>query len=94
MMSYLLVLGLAALPAAGNFAGGLWAEWRPPSPRALNIALHAAAGIVLAVVAVEIMPRALDSLLDGRNRFSDWRRAVHGSGGSGQPPAVAGRGRR
>ncbi len=30
--------------------------------RALNIALHAAAGIVLAVVAVEVMPRALDSL--------------------------------
>lgn len=49
------------LPAAGNFAGGLLAEWRRPSPRGLNLALHAASGILFAVIAVEIMPRALAS---------------------------------
>jgi ZIP family zinc transporter len=53
------VLGLALLPALGNFAGGLLAERFPVSERLLNLALHAAAGIVLAVVAVELMPEAL-----------------------------------
>ncbi len=53
------VLGLALLPAAGNFAGGLVAEWCPPSKKMLNRALHAATGIILAVVAVEVMPEAL-----------------------------------
>lgn len=53
------VLGLALFPALGNFAGGLLAERFPVSQRSLNRALHAAAGIVLAVVAVELMPEAL-----------------------------------
>ena len=57
----LLVLGLALLPALGNFGGGLLAEWLRPSPIALNRALHAATGIILAVVAVEVMPQALQS---------------------------------
>lgn len=56
------VLALALLPAAGNFAGGLLAEWTRPSPRALNWALHAASGIVIAIVAVELVPRSLDNL--------------------------------
>lgn len=47
------------LPAIGNFVGGLVAEWLPTSRRALNWALHGAAGIVIAVVAVELMPEAL-----------------------------------
>jgi ZIP family zinc transporter len=54
-----MVLLLAALPAAGNLAGGLLSEWLKPSPHFLNRALHAAAGIILAVIAVEVMPRAL-----------------------------------
>ena len=57
-----LVIGLALLPAAGNFAGGLLAEWIRPSERILNKALHAAAGIIVAVVAVEVMPEALPVL--------------------------------
>ena len=57
----ILVLGLALLPAAGNFGGGILSEWLRPSDRALNRALHAAAGIILAVVAVEVMPEALRS---------------------------------
>ena len=55
----LTVLGLALLPAAGNFGGGLLAEWLRPSQSTLNRALHAAAGIILAVIAVEVMPEAL-----------------------------------
>lgn len=55
----LAVLGLALLPAMGNFAGGLLAEWLRPSKAVLNAALHAAAGVILAVVAVEVMPAAL-----------------------------------
>lgn len=55
------VIGLAFLPALGNFSGGLLAEVRPPSGARLNRALHAAAGIVLAIVAVELMPRSLQA---------------------------------
>lgn len=59
MSGYLLVLGLAALPAAGNFAGGVLAETFRVSERTLSLALHLAAGIVLAVVGLELMPEAL-----------------------------------
>jgi ZIP family zinc transporter len=48
------------LPALGNFAGGVIAEFLPTSRRTLNPALHAAAGIVIAIVAVQLLPRALD----------------------------------
>jgi ZIP family zinc transporter len=54
------VLMLALLPAAGNFVGGLLAELIAVSRRVLSLALHAAAGVVLAVVAIELMPRALE----------------------------------
>lgn len=57
--SVFLVLGLALLPALANFAGGLLAEWLRPSRRSVNRALHAATGIILAVVAIEVMPEAL-----------------------------------
>ena len=53
------VLEMTLLPAAGNFAGGLVAEWLKPSQSTLNRALHGAAGIMLAVIAVEVMPEAL-----------------------------------
>ena len=59
MGGFLTVLGLALLPAAGNFAGGLLAEWRRPSRALVNRALHAAAGIILAVISIEVMPEAL-----------------------------------
>jgi ZIP family zinc transporter len=55
----MIVLGLAMLPAAGSFGGGLLAEWLRPSQAFLNRALHAAAGIILAVIAVKVMPEAL-----------------------------------
>lgn len=62
MDSIWLVLGLALLPALGNFSGGLAAEASRTTGRRLNYALHGAAGLVIAVVAVEIMPRVLENL--------------------------------
>lgn len=56
------VLLLALLPAAGNITGGILAELTPPSSSWRNRALHAAVGVVVAVVAVEIMPRAVPAL--------------------------------
>lgn len=61
MDGYLLVLALAALPAAGNFLGGVVAEVFSVSERTLSLALHLAAGIVLAVVGLELMPEALSA---------------------------------
>jgi len=61
MNEYLTVLILAALPALGNFAGGLLAEAFSVSQRRLSLALHGAAGVVLAVVGVELMPQALQA---------------------------------
>jgi len=61
MDGYLLVLALAALPAAGNLPGGLLAEAFEVSRRILSLALHLAAGIVLGVVGLELMPRALET---------------------------------
>ena len=59
MSGYLAVLALTLMPALGNFAGGVLADRITVSTRALSFALHAAAGIVFAVVGVELMPQAL-----------------------------------
>ena len=59
MADFPLVLLLASLPTLGNFAGGVFAECVEASPRMLSRALHVAAGVVSAVVAVELMPNAL-----------------------------------
>ena len=59
MGGFVLVLVLAALPAAGNFLGGLAAEMVDVSERTLSLALHLAAGIIIAVVGLELMPEAL-----------------------------------
>lgn len=55
------MLLLAGLPALANFVGGLVAEVRQVSARTMSFALHAAAGIVIAVVGLEVMPRALQA---------------------------------
>lgn len=57
--SLLMVVSLALLPALGNFGGGLIAEYFRPSSQTLNLGLHAASGIILAVISVEVMPAAL-----------------------------------
>ena len=56
------VLLLSLLPGAGNFAGGMFAEFRGTSARMLSFALHAASGIVIAIIAVELLPEALGKL--------------------------------
>ncbi|MCU0268593.1 MAG: hypothetical protein MUF83_08085 [Acidimicrobiales bacterium] len=53
---------MALLPGVGVAAGGLLAEFAPRSKAWLNWSLHAAAGIVIAIAAVEVFPEALDSL--------------------------------
>lgn len=59
---FLTVIALALLPALGNFGGGVIAEWLHPSKALLNRALHAATGIILAVISVEVMPGALGTV--------------------------------
>lgn len=59
MPEFLIVMGLAMLPALANVAGGGLAEVFRVSGRALSLSLHLAAGIVLAVVGLELMPEAL-----------------------------------
>lgn len=59
MEDYLKALLFALAPALGNFGGGLLAEMFDVSQRVLSFALHAAAGVVLAVVAVELIPQTL-----------------------------------
>ncbi|WP_409946001.1 ZIP family metal transporter [Rubrivirga sp. S365] len=59
MSDFLTVLLLTALPAAANFGGGLLAEVVPPSDRVLRLALHAAAGIIIGVVGIELMEQVL-----------------------------------
>lgn len=61
MEEYLKVLALAAVPALGNFAGGLGAELFQISKRTLSLALHLAAGIILAIVGLELMSRAMEA---------------------------------
>lgn len=61
MSQFLVVLGYTALPYIGNFGGGLIAEYTRVSNRTLSLALHVAAGIVLAVVGVELMPRVIEA---------------------------------
>ncbi|MBW7850992.1 MAG: peptidoglycan-binding protein [Rhodospirillales bacterium] len=62
MSDFMIVMGLALLPGFGNFLGGLLAEAISVAPKRLNQALHAAAGIMIAVVAVELIPRALENV--------------------------------
>lgn len=55
------VLLYCLLPIGGNIAGGLLAELLPVSKRTLSLALHGAAGVILAVVALEILPQAMEA---------------------------------
>ena len=60
MGDFLQVLLFAAMPAAGNFLGGITAEMKQVSDKTLSLALHFAAGIIFAVVGIELMPQALE----------------------------------
>lgn len=75
MDSYWMVLGLALLPAVGNFAGGMMAELFETNASRLSIALHGAAGIVIAIISVELIPEALEKI------SAWWVGAAFGLGG-------------
>lgn len=62
MPEFVQIIMLALLPAAGNFAGGLLAEAIKTTRANLSLALHAATGIVLGVIAMELAPRAFGGL--------------------------------
>jgi ZIP family zinc transporter len=53
------LLGLALLPAGGMLCGALAAEWWRLPRHAIGAVLHAAAGVAVAVVSVELMPQIL-----------------------------------
>lgn len=57
-----MVLALVLLPAGGNILGSLVAEMVRVSSWVIGAALHAAAGVAIAVISVDMMPRALDTL--------------------------------
>ncbi|MFB9865562.1 ZIP family metal transporter [Rufibacter immobilis] len=59
MDEFWIILGYAAMPAAGNFLGGVLAEMFNVTEKTLSLALHMAAGIVLAVIGIELVPQAL-----------------------------------
>lgn len=61
MSQFTTVLLVALLPAAGGIAGAIIAEiWRTPR-WVVGAALHAAVGVAIGLVSVELMPRALDT---------------------------------
>jgi ZIP family zinc transporter len=59
MSAFLLVVVVSLLPAGGNIVGSLLAESLRTPPWLIGAALHAAAGVAMAVVSVDLMPRIL-----------------------------------
>ena len=62
MPEFVQIILLALLPAAGNFAGGLLAEAIRTTRENLSLALHAAAGIIIGVISMELAPRVFEGL--------------------------------
>ena len=56
MTALLQILWLSLIPVAATGAGALVASWRPPGARVKSGIQHFAAGVVFAVVAVELLP--------------------------------------
>jgi len=59
MPEFLFALTLSAMPVVSNFIGGIIAEALPTSKQTLGLALHAAAGVLLAIASTELIPRVL-----------------------------------
>lgn len=75
-MDLVKVVTLALLRALGNFGGGLLAEVLQATGRRLNLALHGAAGIMLAVIGVELIPlsaRRRPATADRIGLHAGWR---------------------
>lgn len=62
LTDFLLVLGYALLPAFGNLAGAALAEGLRSPKWVVGAALHGSAGIAIALVSVDLMPRILDAV--------------------------------
>lgn len=60
ILDILLPIAIALLPAIGTIIGGLIAESTKAPKWVVGAALHAAAGIAIAVVSVDLMPRIMD----------------------------------
>lgn len=56
----LTILAIAAAAALASPLGGLVALWRPPTTLFMSLALGFASGVLLATIAFEMMPRALE----------------------------------
>lgn len=56
------VLLFALLPVLGNFIGAISIEFHVASSRMVSHALHAAVGLVLAIVTIELLPRGLAAM--------------------------------
>ena len=61
MISLPILLAIVSLPVIGSLAGGLLGDRLRISDRTLSLTLHATAGMLLAVIGVELMPQALQS---------------------------------
>ena len=61
-VGFLTVAGLALLPALGMVVGTIAAEWRELSKCSMGAVLHGAAGVAVAVVSVELMPRIVEDI--------------------------------
>lgn len=62
MWDFVIVLALAVLPAAGKTLGSLLAEGVHTPKWLVGAALHAAAGIAIALVSIDLMPRILEAI--------------------------------
>jgi zinc transporter, ZIP family len=54
------VIAFAALPAVTSLAAGILAERVRTSKRLISLALHLAAGAIMALIGIELMPRVLN----------------------------------
>lgn len=61
MQEFLIALTLSALPVVSNFIGAMIAEALPLSKHTLGLALHAAAGVLLAIASTELLPRVVSA---------------------------------
>ena len=62
LAAFALVTAYACLPAAGNLIGAVLAELARPPRWVIGAALHGAAGIAIALIALDLIPRVLEGL--------------------------------
>lgn len=56
------IMAYAFLPAAGSLIGAMLAELARPPRWVIGAALHGAAGVAIALISIDLMPRVLDGL--------------------------------